>query len=277
MKNSKSLIGQNFGKWTVLKKVENYKNGNARYLCKCECGKESEVNAHSLLYGKSKSCGCHFINDLSGERFGKLLVLRRVENSKNGSAQFLCRCDCGNEVSVKATDLRGGKVMSCGCYKLQCKTKHLLCGSRLYLVWASMKRRCDNLNNSNSKNYGQRGIVVCEEWSGENGFQNFYDWAMSNGYNPEAKRGECTIDRIDVNGNYCPENCRWVDMKTQCNNTRRNRVICYEGETLTISQIAKKYKLKTATLFYHLRKGNDMVAVIDRLRAKNSLVEELRK
>ena len=96
-----------------------------------------------------------------------------------------------------------------------------MCATRLYRVWASMKDRCYNPNKKEYHNYGGRGITICDEWRDD--FQEFHDWAFTNGYDENAPRGACTLDRIDVNGNYCTENCRWVDMKTQNNNRRNNK------------------------------------------------------
>lgn len=108
---------------------------------------------------------------------------------------------------------------------------------RLYKAWRSMKSRCYNQNSKCYKHYGGRGIIVCDEWL--NSYKAFQDWAITNGYDKDAPYSKCTLDRIDVNGNYCPENCRWVDMKTQCNNTRRNVYVEYNGNKYTVAQLAE--------------------------------------
>lgn len=157
--------------------------------------------------------------DLYGKRFGRLTVMNREKNSNNGHARWKCKCDCGKEVIVSSSDLRSGKQISCGCYnyerflKEQRQIKHGLRKHKLYGVWRSMKERCTLKTHVAYKDYGGRGITVCEEW--KNDFKKFYDWSIQNGY----KEG-LTIDRIDNDKGYYPENCRWVTMKVQNTNKR---------------------------------------------------------
>lgn len=170
----------------------------------------------------------HQAEDITGQRFGKLLVIGRAPNqiyNYHGKelkrAMWFCQCDCGSPVkAVRGQHLRSGRVVSCGCvgyeHAKQAKVKHGQTGTRLYQVWLNMKNRCYNKNVRSFKNYGSRGIKICDEW--KNDFGAFSKWAFENGYDQEADYGQCTIDRIDVNGNYDPTNCRLVDLKMQAKN-----------------------------------------------------------
>ena len=136
--------------------------------------------------------------------------------------QIIIKCDCGNEALVSTKSLRSGNTLSCGCLRdemiSEVNKKHGMSHkSRLYNVWVGMRQRCSDPNHISYHNYGGRGVRVCDTW---NDYTSFEEWSMKNGYDPSAPYGKCTLDRIDVNGNYEPSNCRWVDFKTQANNKR---------------------------------------------------------
>ncbi len=150
------------------------------------------------------------LKDLIGKKFGKLTVIKRAENDKRGNARWLCKCDCGNEIITLGYPLTKGITKACGCLKGN-KNRHGFYKHRLYHIWSNICQRCSNPHNIGYKIYGARGITVCNEW--KNDFMNFYNWSMENGY-----RDDLTIDRINVNGNYEPNNCRWVDYKSQARN-----------------------------------------------------------
>lgn len=191
--------------------------------------------------------------DLTGRRFGKLTVLERV-GFKSHNTQWLCVCDCGNTTVAGRGNLLNGHTKSCGCLK-HCKAVNRTHGkskTRLYYVWWNMLNRCYNDKVRDFPNYGGRGITVCQEW--QDSFQAFNDWAAANGYIDTAKRGEYTLDRIDVNGNYEPSNCRWVTIKEQTNNKRSNHVVVFCGETLTLTQLAETTGIPYKTL--HKRINN---------------------
>ena len=192
--------------------------------------------------------------DLTGKKYGKLTVIERAESSPNGKVRWICKCDCGRikSKSVFSHDLISGKVKSCGCLyhesnKGRNKT-HGFSHSRIYNIWFSVKQRCNYEGHCQYSNYGGRGIKVCEEWLHD--FQAFYDWAMANGY-----RDDLTIDRIDNNKGYSPDNCRWVDMKTQQNNRTNNRTVIYCGVEFTIAKLAAKLNIPYATLLWRINNG----------------------
>ena len=192
------------------------------------------------------------LNDLTGQRFGRLTVIERACPEKKGKVYWICRCDCGNYSIVQSGNLKSGNTTGCGCMKIEgakeANTTHGQTGTRLYKAWDSMRQRCNNPKKDHYKDYGGRGITVCDEW--QNDFQAFYDWSMDNGYAENL-----TLDRIDADGNYCPENCRWATVKAQQNNRRNNHLITYNGETHTIAEWSEIVGVNRNTLKGRIRKG----------------------
>lgn len=204
--------------------------------------------------------------NIAGQRFGRLTVIERVE-SPRAQAQWRCVCDCGKETVVRSQDLRNGHTKSCGCYGLEVSVSHTPSfsthkesRSRLYRVWIGMKGRCNNCKNKAYSYYGGRGIKVCQDW--DESYALFRDWALANGYQENL-----TIDRIDVNGNYCHENCRWVSMKVQMNNTRANRRITLNGETKTMAEWSESTGLSYETIRNRTIKGKPADEVLQMPKA----------
>ena len=180
------------------------------------------------------------IKDISGQKFGQLTAIEFV-GVENNKAIWLCKCDCGNTSKVPGTALRFGSIKSCGCTT----KKHGMFGTRIYNVWHTMKERCYVKTQTSYKNYGAMGIKVCPEWQE---FIPFMEWAYANGYDENAPRGQCTLDRIDPNGDYCPENCRLVSMSVQANNKTDNVYLEYQGITDTLSNHARRVGLDPRTV-----------------------------
>lgn len=191
------------------------------------------------------------MKDITNKRFGRLIAIKPVGKTKSREIMWKCKCDCGNCVEVLGSSLRAGRTKSCGCYNKEISsivnTKHGKSYTRLFSIWGKMKDRCVNTKSDKFKWYGKRGIRVCEEW--KNSFQNFYEWAIKNGYQEHL-----TIDRIDVNGNYCPENCRWADVYKQANNKRTNRILQMKWEKHTLKEwsIIKNINYSTIRKRLHL-------------------------
>lgn len=238
-KNFIDLSGEEYENFKVIKQGNGrYTNGGhykTTWICRCVCGKEFEVDGEKIRKGLVYSCGCmryknrdKYYEDLTGKKFGKLTVVRRLkpEEVKTKQYNWLCKCECGRYVSASANKLKTGIAKSCGCLKDDFSIgditrTHGKSHSKIYNVYSGMKQRCFNPNNDRYKNYGGRGITICDEWLGENGFENFYRWAMEAGYDESKSRTEQSIDRIDVNGNYEPSNCRWADSYTQARNKQK--------------------------------------------------------
>ena len=198
------------------------------------------------------------INDIVGKKFNRLLVLsydhsRPHPNPTKGNFYFYkCQCECGNIRIIRRERIINGITKSCGC--LGKEIRHQLLATkrfyshRLYQIWCGMKYRCYNPNNAKFSCYGGRGIIICKTWLSN--FDNFYNWAMDNGYNDKL-----SIERIDVNGNYEPSNCTWANDKVQANNRTNSHLIFYNDETHTISEWSEILRINRSTLWYRIKRG----------------------
>lgn len=196
--------------------------------------------------------------DLSGRRFGRLVVIGRAENTPEGKARWLCRCDCGKENATEGQGLRSGRTKSCGCLNRENtanrnrrNARHGHCAGHTvtdeYRVWTAMITRCENKRSVAYSRYGGRGIKICERW--RTSFENFL---TDMGKRPSRSH---SIDRIDNDGNYEPSNCRWATSKEQTANRRSNRLLTVNGETATVTEWAERVGILRRTLFSRIHDG----------------------
>lgn len=190
------------------------------------------------------------LKDITGQRFGRLTVIEQAE-SKNNHARWVCKCDCGNKRIVYGSSLFSGETKSCGCWNKDKMLKHNLTDTKLAHIWSQIKQRCFQKNCKAYKNYGGRGITVCDEW--KNDFLTFYNWSIKNGY-----KENLSIDRIDNDGNYCPENCRWVEDDTQRRNKRTNIKI----GTFCLKDICVYLNISYKAVWARLSRGKNLLEAL---------------
>lgn len=234
----KDITGQKFGKLTVLKR-EGYTNGKRKsilWLCKCDCGNEVKRTAsHLKKSNNSSTCGkCNLIKDSDyiGKKFGYWTILYATKG--NGRKKtYICECKCGSKKAVALDTLKLGTSKSCGCFHKEQLSKkmttHGQTGKRIMSIYYNIKSRCYNEKNNRFKDYGDRGIKMCDEW--KNNSSLFVKWSMENGY-----ADNMSIDRIDNDGDYCPNNCRWVLLKEQAQNKRNSILFTFYGVTKNLKE-----------------------------------------
>lgn len=198
------------------------------------------------------------VKDLSGQRFGKLVALRCVGKDRHNNAIWLCRCDCGSQKRVVSRALVCGSTTSCGCRERGMfingiPRRHGGSGEALYRVWSGMRNRCYDANRKKYPNYGGRGIKVCPEWLHDYGA--FRAWAYAHGYDPSLPGWECSIDRIDVDGDYSPVNCRWVSMAEQAKNKRNAVRLNYRGRVIGTEEAERIGGIAYTTIRSRIKRG----------------------
>lgn len=193
--------------------------------------------------------------NLAGKHYGRLTVIKLVGKDKHNNALWECKCSCGNTIVTRGATLRNGRAKSCGClHKEMTKQlaknniKHNRSGTRLYRIWQNMKSRCYYKQNNRYRSYGARGIKVCNEW--QHDFQAFYNWAMNNNY-----KDNLTIDRIDVDGDYEPSNCKWSTNLEQARNKRSTKIYTVNGEDHCLSEWCEMLKLNYNTVQTRLHRN----------------------
>ena len=206
------------------------------------------------------------LKNISGQRFGRLIVLYR-DNPKNGKTYWVCQCDCGKQTNVYGLKLRNGETKSCGCLRNEMTSKiqkrHGLTKTTLHNAWINMKTRCDNPIHNEYHRYGGRGITYCEEWKD---FDNFMKWSLSNGFKEEKdERGKnlLSLDRIDNNKNYCPENCKWSTRIEQARNKYTNKNYEYKGKTYCLTALAEMSAVGIDSIRRRIKQGWSIEDAVD--------------
>ena len=184
------------------------------------------------------------LKDLTGMKFGRLTVIGRVANNAEGRAMWECQCECGLKKIVKGKNLINGATKSCGCMLKEhvgnLNHSHGMSNTKLYKKWQVMNTRCNNKNRDHAQWYMEKGIEVCEEWRD---FLNFYDWAMTNGYEDGL-----SIERIDINKGYEPKNCKWIQLKEQAFNKSNTHWITFQGKTQSLTKWAEEIGISVTIL-----------------------------
>lgn len=195
--------------------------------------------------------------DLTGQKFGRLTVIKYYGSTKRRRNMWLCKCECGNEKVVEGSHLKSGHTKSCGCIQMEnikkINYKTGMSNTRLYYAYRNMLNRCYRKKSTMYKYYGLRGIKVCNEWKDKkDGFKVFSEWALNNGYAENL-----SLDRIDCNKGYCPENCRWVDLYVQANNKRNNYKLKINGKVDTVGNWARNLNISYWNLLHYAKGGKN--------------------
>jgi len=256
------LRGQRFGRLVVKDYGEKTRYGQIRYVCICDCGNTSLVRTHALISGRTTSCGrwseehkaqsAHRFIDLTGQRFDRLLVQERGPNSKSGKVQWKCLCDCGKTIMAFACHLRRKCTRSCGCLRREMlQATHTIHGNYKipeYHVYWDMRRRCNDPDSPQYSYYGGRGITV--SW------ERFEDFFADMGPRPTPKH---TVERRDNDGPYSKENCYWATRLEQANNKRSNHFVEFNGQKMTMAQLARVTGLPYDTVRWRVKHSQSLL------------------
>lgn len=264
--------GQKVGECTFLRDTVS-ETPDRKAVFKCRCGNEFIALVNSINRNNTKSCGCLITENNNKRKFtykcgdpiGDNLTFIEEAPSSTKHRKAIFKCHCGKEFTAMIDNVKKGHTKSCGCRKIELISKHGMYKSPEYWVWCRMRDRCYNSNNKHYHDYGGRGIVVCDDWN-----ENFYAFYKSVGPRPSVKH---SIDRIDVNGNYEPKNCRWASIVTQANNKRRNIFLEYDGKRMTISQWAHHLGISPGVILYRFNNEwpIDKVLSINRFKPNSQM------
>lgn len=253
-KDYSHLIGEKFGRLLITGVCSIGVNRRKihGFICKCDCGNSHTVRVYGVLAGTTKSCGCLYRLQLVGKKFGKLKVVERVIQGVNQNL-FRCICECGKERIAIASELNRGSIVSCGCYSRAETKKVKYMHPKLYDVWKGMKARCSNVNNSSYKNYGAKGVKVCEEWVHD--FKAFFNWCINNGYESGLELDKDIIsNRKGLKPNlYSPDRCMFVTSEINAQNRSVNKITMDIANEIRLSnlkrvELSKKYQLNPCTI-----------------------------
>ena len=253
------ISGQRFGKLVAQSLIDEKRKWHARWLCKCDCGQTKISDSGSLRSGQTRSCGClvsdSLREDLSGRVFSMLTALEFVRREQYATI-WLCRCECGRDLEVKARLLKIGSTKHCGCQRKPVSNEHRAPVHYLQRIMSAMRQRCHNPDNKGFHRYGGRGIEVCQEWRRRGGWKLLLSEI---GERPTVKH---TVDRIDNLKGYEPGNVRWSTRKEQACNRRNNRNLTCDGETMCISHWATRLGCATRTIRNRINKGQSFSDIV---------------
>lgn len=245
------LTDKRYGTLLVVKLLPERRKNQRVWLCRCDCGAETTATTTELRCSKKKSCGCSRKKppkiDITGQKFGRLVAMRHVGIGPSGKHAWECRCDCGEVVVADACTLRLGRKLSCGCIMAErmADTKGLS-KTPEYKIWRAMIKRCDDPTDPHYRQYGQRGITVCEQWR-----RSFAQFLADVGRRPHAK---LTLERKDNDKGYYSGNCAWTTQTKNNRNKRNNRLVTYKGVTKPLAAWAEEIGINSATLDWRLKR-----------------------
>lgn len=267
-----SIVGQQIGNWLVLEEVGKDKKSNYQYKCECQCkNKTIRIKTKDQIINSPKCINCRNDNkekyNYKGKQFNKLIVISDPIRINNETF-YDCKCICGNEEIIRKnrSALKYNHKCHCGCENNS--IRHGESNTRVYGIWSSMNYRCSShANEDDYKCYYGRGIRVCKEWNKDNpqGYSQFKEWAFNNGYDENL-----SIERIDVNGNYCPENCTWIPLNKQALNKQNTIYLNINEEIISLNDYASDKKINKSTILHRYKNGTSEEELLSETKLNNT-------